>query len=247
MTRPLTYGFVFARGGSKGVPGKNLRPIGGEPLVSIAVRLGLAHPLIDRVFVSTDDPCIADAARAVGGEVPFLRPAELATDSVPERLAWRHAIREVCGGLVEGEAPCFDLFVSLPATCPLRAPEDVSAAIERYMRGGADTVITVTDPGAHPAFNMVTPVEGGLVRRYQELPGITRRQDAPPALELSAVCYVTSPAFVLGADSYFDGRVAAVHVPPERAVDIDTELDLAFAEFLFARAHHTPNTSDTPR
>ena len=230
MSRPRTYGFVFARGGSKGVPGKNLRPLGGKPLVAIAVELGLTHPLIDRMFVSTDDPAIAEAARAAGAEVPFLRPAELATDTAPEREAWRHAIREICG-----QEACFDLFVSLPATCPLRAPEDVTRAIERYLQGGADTVVTVTEARAHPAFNMVAPTEDGLVRRYQQLPDITRRQDAPTALDLTAVCYVTSPSFVLEADAIFDGRVAACHVPQERAVDIDTETDLAFAEFLYSR------------
>lgn len=234
MTRPTTYGFVFARGGSKGVPGKNLRTLGGEPLVSRAVRLGLAHPLIDRLFVSTDDEAIAEAARAAGAEVPFLRPAELATDTAPEREAWRHAIRAICG-----PEPCFDIFVSLPATCPLRDPEDVTRAIELYETGVADTVVTVTEPHAHPAFNMVTPTQNGLVRRFLELPGITRRQDAPTTLELTAVCYVTSPVFVLATDSYFNGRVAASFVPPERAVDIDIELDLAFAEFLHAR-NHTP-------
>ena len=230
MSPPLVHAFVFARGGSKGVPGKNLRPLGGLPLVAHSVRFALDHPRIDRVIVSTDNEAIAEAARRAGAEVPFLRPAELATDEAPEHLAWRHAILEIFG-----PEPGFDVFVSLPSTCPLRAPGDVSLALDRFLAGGADTVVAVTEARAHPAFNIVRMDEAGLLTRYAPLPGITRRQDAPPAHELTAVCFVSSPRFILASDHYFEGRVAAVEVPPERAVDIDTEMDLAFAEFLWER------------
>lgn len=232
---PRIHAFVFARGGSKGVPGKNLRPLGGLPLVARSVRFGLDHPRIDRVIVSTDDQAIAEAARQAGGEVPFLRPAELATDTAVEHLAWQHAIREVFGN-----EPGFDVFVSLPPTCPLRAAEDVSRALDRFLEGGADTVVCVTEARSHPSFTIVRQDQSGLIERCVPLPGITRRQDAPPAFDLTAVCFVSSPRFILDSGHYFEGRVAAVTVPPERAVDIDTETDLAFAEFLYQRGRQRP-------
>lgn len=227
---PRIYGFVFARGGSKGVPRKNLRIVGGVPLVARSVQFGLAHPLIDRMFVSTDDPEIAEVARQYGAEVPFMRPGELAEDRSPEHFSWQHAVRAVSGG----ETPSFDVFVSLPATCPLRGEEDVTRAIERFLQGDAQTVVTVTEPSVHPAFNMVNLSGSGIVKRFME-GSVYRRQDAPPVYELTAVCYVADPQFILRSSSYFDETVAAVEVPPERAVDIDTELDLQFAEFLLHR------------
>jgi N-acylneuraminate cytidylyltransferase len=111
----------------------------------------------------------------------------------------------------------------------------VNACIDLFLAGGADTVVTATEPRAHPSFNMIRTDRDGYASVLMPLPGISRRQDAPPVFELTALCYVTSPAFVLATDSYFDGRVKAHIVPPERAVDIDTEMDLAFAEFLFQR------------
>ncbi|MGE4553642.1 MAG: NTP transferase domain-containing protein, partial [Desulfovibrionaceae bacterium] len=230
MGDSVIYGFVFARGGSKGVPGKNLRPLGGRPLVARAVETGLACPRIDRMFVSTDDPAIAEAARAAGAEVPFLRPAELAGDKTPERLAWRHAIQAL------GGPGSFDVFVSLPCTAPLRAVADVDACLDRFLEGGADTVIAVTEAAHHPSFNMVRLDDAGYAALAMPLPGgVANRQQAPRLYDITTVAYVTTPEFVLRTDSYFQGRVRTVTVPAERALDIDTELDLAFAEFLLDR------------
>src|SRR4051812_30459342 len=123
MTRMPTgvVAFVFARGGSKGLPRKNLQPLAGRPLVAHAIAHGLACPLIERVVVSTDDDDIARVAEAAGALVPFRRPAELASDTAPEWLAWRHAVvtyEELFG------TGSIDTFVCLPATAPLRRGED---------------------------------------------------------------------------------------------------------------------------
>lgn len=222
--------FIFARGGSKGLPGKNIRPLQGKPLIAWSIAHALAVPRIRRVIVSTDDQAIADVARHAGAEVPFLRPPELARDDSPEWLAWRHALQWLAND--EGRLP--GAMVSVPATAPLRQPEDIDKCLDAFAGGGADVVVTVTDAHRNPWFNMVTLDSDGhaqLVNR--PAPGtITRRQDTPPVYDLTTVAYVADPRFVLEHVGIFAGRVSAVKVPTERALDIDTLLDFRMAEFL---------------
>jgi N-acylneuraminate cytidylyltransferase len=226
-------GFVFARGGSKGVPRKNVRLLGGIPLVGHAVRAGLASKHIRRVIVSTDDTEIAGAARANGGETPFVRPPELCTDTAPEWLAWQHALRFVQEH--EGQ-DAVRAFVSLPPTSPLRAPEDVDACVELLLSTGADVVLSVTPSARNPFFNMVQFDAEGAVRLVATIGGeVHGRQAAPKVFDITTVAYAARPEFVLRAKSLWDGKVRAVMVPAERAVDVDTELDLLWAEFLWQR------------
>lgn len=226
-----TIACVFARGGSVGVPRKNLRLLGGRPLVGIAVETARASALVDRVIVSTDDEQIAAAAREHGAEVPFMRPAELARSDSPEWLAWQHAVHH----LWPDGPGADDALVSVPATAPLRSVEDVDAVIRLLRESDADVVVTMTPSARSPYFNMVTLDEqgrAGLVIKPQR--GITRRQDAPVTYDLTTVAYGLRPAFVLRAGGLFEGTMRAVLVPPERALDIDTELDLRIAACLLA-------------
>jgi CMP-N-acetylneuraminic acid synthetase len=226
-----TIAFIFARGGSKGVPRKNLALLGGKPLIVHSIEAGLACPGIDHVVVSTEDAEIAEVARAAGAEVPFMRPAELASDTASEILAWRHAVETL-----RAQGRDFDTMVSLPATSPLRSVEDIDAALTCFRKGDADFVISVTTAHGNPYFNMVALDEtGGVSFPVRGETRYVRRQDAPTLWQITTVVYVTSPTWVLDAPSVYDGRVKAVFVPPERAVDIDTPLDLAFAEFLVSR------------
>lgn len=221
------FGFIFARGGSKGLPGKNIKPLGGVPLIGHAVNAARESGVIDRVIVSTDDQSIADVARQCGAEVPFMRPEELARDDSPEWLAWRHAI---------GEVDDFDVFVSLPCTSPLRNGDDVKRCVDLYLAGDCDMVVTMRKAERHPSFNMVTVDDRGYASiAMPPATAITRRQDAPAVFDLTTVAYVTSPTFITEHNGTFEGRVKAVEIPAERAVDIDTELDFAFAEFLMER------------
>lgn len=221
--------FIFARGGSKGLPGKNIRPLGGKPLIAWSIAHALAVKRITRVIVSTDSEDIAAVARDYGAEVPFIRPAELARDDSPEWLAWRHALnflRETTGELPE-------VMVSVPTTAPLRLALDIENCLDEYEKGEADMVITVTDAHCSPYFNMVkTNADGtvGLVNPPQS--AIARRQDAPVVFDMVTVCYIATPAFVMSHDATFEGRVKAVQVPTERAIDIDTLLDFQIAESL---------------
>lgn len=221
--------FVFARGGSKGLPGKNVRPLGGKPLIAWSIQHALAVKRIERVIVSTDSQEIADVARAYGAEVPFIRPAELARDDSPEWLAWRHALTYV----LETSGALPDAMVSVPATAPLRLPIDIENCLDEYEKGNVDMVITVTDAHRSPYFNMVKANENGtvgLVNPPQSV--IARRQDAPVVYDITTVCYVANPGFVITHNAIFEGRVHAVHVPLERSIDIDTLLDFRIAECL---------------
>lgn len=221
-------GFIFARGGSKGLPGKNIRPLAGKPLIAWAVEHARAVNRIRRLIVSTDSESIAEVARTFGAEVPFMRPSEFAGDDSPEWLAWRHALQYLLYS--EGALP--DVMVSIPATAPLRLPLDIENCLDKYATGNADVVITVTPAHRSPYFNMVKQNADGSVELVIPKGEVTRRQDAPAIFDMATIAYVANPRFVLTQHSIFSGRVRAVKVPPERALDIDTELDFAIAEFL---------------
>ncbi|MEH6469998.1 MAG: acylneuraminate cytidylyltransferase family protein [Halopseudomonas sp.] len=225
--------FIFARGGSKGLPGKNIKPLNGKPLIAYSIDTAKQCPSIVRIIVSTDDAEIAEVAKRYGAEVPFTRPEELAGDTSSEWDAWRHAVNWV------RENDDFDTFVSLPATAPLRSVDDVERCIAAQ-DADTDMVVTVTPASRSPYFNMVTIDESG----FSELVikpefGITRRQDAPAVYDMTTVAYVTRPDHILEATGVFSGTVKSVVVPPERAVDIDTALDFKLAELITAQGDGT--------
>lgn len=229
-----TWAAVFARGGSKGLPGKNLMSLGGLPLVAHSITVGLQIEGVAGVFCSTDSPEIATVARDHGAQVPFVRPAELAGDRSPEWDSWKHLAQH----LVDTGASSEDLLVSLPAVSPLRNLSDVEAAIERLQSSGADVVVSYSKARRSPWFNMVTEDSDGFlnVAISSAERTVDRRQDSPRVLDLATVVYVTRLGFIMTADSIFSGRVAGVEVPPERAIDIDTQLDFDIAEFLYERS-----------
>ncbi|MDO8877151.1 MAG: acylneuraminate cytidylyltransferase family protein [Pseudolabrys sp.] len=222
--KPSIVAFIFARGGSKGLPRKNLRLLAGKPLIVHAIEIGRALARVSKVIVSTDDAEIAAVAERAGALVPFMRPAELASDAAPEWLAWQHAIRQT---RALGDA--VDVFVSLPPTSPLRTPADVDCAIDLKLRSDADIVITVREAERNPYFNMVRAGADGALSLAIE-GQYHRRQDAPPIYDITTVAYVANADFILSAKRIFDGKVRAVEVPRERAIDIDTEYDMRIAE-----------------
>ncbi len=221
--------FIFARGGSKGLPGKNIRLFGGKPLIAWSIEQAKAVSRIRRVIVSTDSAEIAEVAMKYGAEVPFIRPAHLATDDAPEWLAWRHALEYVREE--EGQWP--DAMVSVPVTAPLRQAVDLENCLDAFVRGGVDMVITVCEARRNPYFNMVKMNHDGTVGLVIPTVNVfARRQDVPVVFDMTTVAYVTNPAFVLKHDAIFNGRVRAVEVPVERSIDIDTIIDFQVAEFL---------------
>jgi N-acylneuraminate cytidylyltransferase len=228
---PSVVSFIFARGGSKGLPKKNLRLLAGKPLVGWAIEVARLCPSIQRVIVSTDDEEIAATAQQYGAEVPFMRPSELAGDTTPEWLAWQHAIRTM--EAIDGYRT--EIMVSVPSTSPLRSVEDVESCVHTLIQSNVDIAITVTPSARNPFFNMVT-FANGRARLVMQPPHPTYcRQDAPEVFDITTVAYAARTDFVLRSNYLFEGEVCAAVVPPERALDIDTELDLQFAEFLLSR------------
>jgi N-acylneuraminate cytidylyltransferase len=219
------FAFIFARGGSKGLPGKNIKPLAGKPLIQYSIEIAKKCPSIDEVFVSTDDTAIADVAREAGAII-IERPADLASDTSPEWLSWRHGIR-----WVESHYGKFKYFVSLPATSPLRNVSDVEGAIAKLESNVADICISVTPASRSPYFNMVKVLDDETCELVIKPEGaLTRRQDAPDVFDITTVVYVASPTFIQNNDSLFSGKVTSVIVPKDRAVDIDDIYDFLLAE-----------------
>ncbi|USD60248.1 acylneuraminate cytidylyltransferase family protein [Vibrio sp. SCSIO 43140] len=219
------YAFIFVRGGSKGLPGKNIKPLAGKPLLEYSIETAKACPSISKVFVSTDDSNIAKVAVAAGAEL-IERPDELATDTSAEWYSWRHAI-----SWVQDKYGDFERFVSLPATSPLRSVEDVELSLERLEKDMADICISVTPANRSPFFNMVTRTAQGSVELVNKPKGeVARRQDAPEVFDITTVVYTTTPQFVLQHYGIFSGKVTSVVVPKHRAVDIDDIYDFKLAE-----------------
>lgn len=221
--------FIFARGGSKGLPGKNIRPLDGKPLIAWSIECAQAVHEIRRVIVSTDSEEIARIAIEYGAEVPFFRPPELANDNSPEWMAWRHALNY----LIRDEGTLPDAMISLPATAPLRTVDDIENCLNEFEDSLSDVVITVSEAHRNPYFNMVVENPDGfaeLVIPQQEV--VARRQDSPIVYDMTTVAYVVKPEFVLNRQSLFEGKVKAVQIPKERAIDIDTLFDFKIAEML---------------
>jgi N-acylneuraminate cytidylyltransferase len=229
---PYTVACIFARGGSKGVPGKNVRLLAGKPLIAYSIEVALGCELIDEVIVSTDDPGIAEISRQYGAKTPFLRPSELAGDTSPVLLSWQHAIRILNA---RKDYRNIDVFVALPPTSPLRNTDDVGTCIRTFSRHDCDVVITIKEADRNPYFNMVSIDKEGyanLVIPPQEGRRFTRRQDAPVVYDMTTVAYVACPDYILKTEHILHGKVKAVLIPRERALDIDTELDFNIAECL---------------
>ena len=223
--------FIFARKGSKGLPGKNIKLFHGKPLIAWAIEQAQKATKINRVIVSTDSKEISDIALSYGAEVPFLRPKNLSEDISPERKAWQHALNF----LLEKEGKLPDIMISIPATSPLREPSDLDACIEEYLNSEVDTLLTVMEAARNPYYTMLSKDENtGLFNlAFKSEKQIIRRQDAPKIFDIASIAWVTDPNFVLLNDNLYDGRVGAIEVPAERAIDIDTMLDFKIAELLF--------------
>jgi CMP-N-acetylneuraminic acid synthetase len=224
-----TVACIFARSGSKGIPNKNIKNFNGKPLITWAIELALQVKQIDRVYVSTDSEEVAEIAKSAGAIVPFIRPTELATDESPEWDSWQHFIKFLEG--TDGKLP--DVFISLPTTSPLRTMTDVENCINEFDKGLSDFVIGITQSERSPYFNMVKKVANNLVDLViREDNQYSRRQETPEVFDITTVCYVGKPETILTKNSIFEGRVAGVEIPRERAIDIDTPLDFQIAEFL---------------
>lgn len=222
--------FIFARGGSKGLPKKNIKLLGDKPLIAWSIECALAVKSIHSVYVSTDCQEIAEVAIKYGAKIPFIRPKHLASDESPEWLSWKHAL-EFYQENNEGNLP--NKIISIPTTAPLRSSGDIQNCIEEFEKGEVDAVITVTKSSRNPYFNMVKKNKDGYIELgIKSNSKIARRQDVPEMYNVTTVAYVASPKFVLSSNGIFDGKIREVIIPEERAIDIDNHYDFKLAEYL---------------
>jgi CMP-N-acetylneuraminic acid synthetase len=216
---------IFARGGSKGLPDKNIRPLSGKPLIQWAIETAFEVSEISRVIVSTDSLEIAEIAMSCGADVPFMRPDYLASDTAAELDAWKHALAY----LRDEESAMPTVMVSLPVTAPLRTAEDVSKAIQLFSSTDSDLVVAVSEAQRNPYFNMLVR-DGDLFVLGNSSMNVSRRQDAPDYYDLSTVVYVANTDFVLRTDRILNGKTRAIVIPKKRSLDIDDIDDFALAE-----------------
>ena len=229
---------IFARGGSKGIPGKNIKPFLGVPLIEWSIKHANAIERINRVIVSTDSIEIAEVARRAGAEVPFMRPASLATDTSSELDAWKHALNF----LGEHESFSPPAMISVPTTSPLRSISDIERCIHEFELGQSDIVVGITKSTHNPFFNMVVRTEDQHLELVNKDNGtFFGRQEAPDVFGITTVCYVAKTEYILASNSILEGKVGGVVIPAERAIDIDTELDFEMAEFLANRMRMESN------
>lgn len=225
----MILGHIGARKGSKGVPGKNFRPIAGKPLIDWSLDQLLAAPEIEAVVVSTDDERIYEHAVAKGALDIGLRPAHLATDAAPKWGVWQHALEAAEAKLGQH----IDAFVDLDCTSPLRLPEDLAGAIALYRAEQPDMVMSVCEARKNPYFNLVEADESGALHVSKPLPGgVWSRQSAPKVWEHAASTYVLDSAYLRRAKTIYEGRVIPFEMPPERCLDIDSPFDFKLVEML---------------
>lgn len=221
---------ICCRGGSKGVPGKNIKPLMGKPLIAYTIQTALQTKSIDKLIISTDDVAIAEVARKHGAEVPFLRPAELAADTSSKWPVFIHAVEtyEAMSGNV------VDYLVDLDVTVPLKTSQDIDGAIQMALSNPqADVIITGYEPERNPYFNMMEVTDDGFAQIVKKPSRpIVRRQDAPLVYSLTPAAYVIKKTALYAFDHWSNAKCMIYPMPRSRAVDIDTIFDFKLVEFL---------------
>ena len=225
-------GLIPARGGSKGVPRKNIKPLAGQPLLAYTAEAALAARQLARVVLSTDDEEIAAVGRACGLDAPFLRPAELAQDTTPTLPVVKHALRWLMDA---GEA--FDAVCLLQPTNPLRSAADIDGCISLFIEQAADTVFSMLAvPAEHnPHWVYFKTADGSLRLSTGESAPIPRRQLLPAAYHREGSVYVTRTSVVLEQNSLYGARVVGYEMDAARSVNIDTPDDWEQAERYLSR------------
>lgn len=214
---------IPARGGSKGVPRKNIRIVAGKPLIAWTIEQAKKSKYIDRIILSSEDEEIIDVARGLGCEVPFVRPRELALDDIPGIDPVLHALKSV---------PGYDYVVLLQPTSPLRSTEDIDGTIEKCLNQGANACVTVTEPEKSPYWMFTLNSEGKMVPLIATDAKVTRRQDLPKVFALNGAVYVARCDWLIASQTFLYEETVPFLMPKSRSFDIDTELDLKICEYL---------------
>lgn len=220
---------ILARGGSKGLPGKNIKPLAGKPLLAWTIEAARQSRYVDRLVLSSDDEAIQQIARDWGCEVPFTRPAELASDTSSAADAVLHAMENL---------PVHDFIVLLQPTSPLRQAEDIDRCLELCVERDAQACVSLSPAEKPPYWHCTLDETGHLSPLFpQVLANTTNRQALPPTYLPNGAVYVSRwPAFRARKTCYHDAAVG-YPMPRERSIDIDTQADFDLAEKLLLEAH----------
>lgn len=231
---PRVLAVIPARGGSKGLPGKNIRPLAGLPLIVHSIKAAALLPIVTRCIVSTDSEEIAKIARAYSGDVPFMRPGDLARDDTPMAPVLTHALTAI----EQQEGTVYDAVLLLDPTSPIRVPQQIRDAAQMLFSDDTlDGVISVSEPTFNPSWVGVHASASGALERYDpRTNGVTRRQDAPRYLRINGNFYIWKSEFIRRLEvSWFDeGKHAGMEIPESQAFAIDYEYEFHLIEALLA-------------
>lgn len=220
---------ICARGGSKGVKNKNIRPMLGKPLIAYTIETAKKWKRANRIIVSTDSDEIANISREYGADVPFKRPAELATGAAPKIPVIQHAVRY----LKEIENDEYDVIVDLDPTSPLRDVEDLENAYELMVTKKPKTLVSVCPSRRNPYYNMIEVDSNGYAHVSKKSDIVfVRRQDAPVVYEQNASIYIYWAESIFKLDSDITDKTIVYVMPRERSIDIDSETDFKLVTLL---------------
>jgi CMP-N,N'-diacetyllegionaminic acid synthase len=228
---------ISARGGSSGVPGKNIRMLFGKPLIAWSIEQALGVREIDRLVVSTDSVEIASIARQYGAETPFMRPLKLSTSESGKFDVFKHALR----ACKEHYQEDYEFYLDLDCTNPLRDISDIEDCIARYRERrefGVDGIFTICNSRKNPYFNMLEINEHGALKMCKSLKNtVVRRQDAPNVFDHVASIYVLNPMYIENASHLLDGHTEGFNIGENKSLDIDSEFDFQIIDFLMRKKY----------
>lgn len=222
-------GLIPARGGSKGLPRKNVKSLLGKPLIAWTIEQALASKYLDRVVISTDDKEIAEISKKYGAEVPFMRPKELAEDNAKGIDVVLHVIDWL---KENNKKKHYDLIMLLQPTSPLRKSEDIDKAIELLFLKEAKAIVSVCEVDHHPLWSNTLPEDGCMKDFIKQESMNKNRQELPVFYRLNGAIYLAYCNYIKERKSFFGEKTFTYIMPRERSIDIDDEIDFELAEIL---------------
>lgn len=222
---------IPARGGSKGIPRKNIKSLGGKPLISYTIEAAMQAKSVNRVFVSTEDLEIAEIAKKCGAEIPFMRPKNLATDASSAIDVYAYTLERLEKILNEK----IESFIALLPTSPLRTGRDIDRAVKIFLEKKADSVISVNEAPHPPSWFLKLNENGVLTNFFNKTMSMKNRQEEPKAFIPNGAIYVLKMNVIKNKKNYYTNKTYAYILPSERSIDIDNPLDFALAEILIKK------------
>ena len=219
---------IPARGGSKGVPAKNIRPLAGKPLIAYTIEAATKSKYVDRVIVSTDSETIADTCNIYGISIPFIRPSELSTDESPTWQTVEHAV----DWLSNNEKKTYDVICLLQPTSPLRNVGHIDQSISKFLSCNADSLVSVCRSPKSPYWSQHITPDGYLSPLFPDSGNYIRRQDVPVTFDLNGAIYLVKTEFFRRTHLFKGPRTVAYEMDYQSSIDIDTPLDFEIAEII---------------